>query len=97
MFDTNRIEKAILAMSPHIAKLAPDAQATLSAQLNLSFDEHFAFQNAKSIAQCDGRLTLDEAMTIYTLLGGVESVFNKRPLATKVVLTKVMAELLKPA
>lgn len=37
---------------------------------NLSHMEWFAFQNAQAAAHASGKLTTDEAMTIYTALGG---------------------------
>ena len=36
----------------------------------LGFDEWFAFQQKQAEAHASGRLTTDEAMTIYTALGG---------------------------
>lgn len=64
---------------------------------NLDMDtfEYVRFQELKSIASQDGRLSLDEAQTIYAMIGNCPSTFNELPVAAKVVLTQVFAVLLK--
>lgn len=62
--------------------------------LDLSTEEHAIFQNQKSLAQQSGVLTLDEANTVYQLLGGTNTVFNKQPVHVKYVLTKLLSELI---
>jgi len=60
--------------------------------------EFVAFQNIKSRAQLRGILTLDEAMTVYAALGegwGSNGGWAaSTDLATKVVITQLMGELL---
>ena len=73
----------------------PEKLATLSETLNLTVEEHSHFQNLKSIAQMDERLTVDEAMTVYRLLGNTHTVFNKRTVAAKIVLMVLFRDLAK--
>jgi hypothetical protein len=72
-----------------------DAQvAALHKKLDIGFDEHFLYQEVKSLAQLHGKLTHDEAVTVYAYLGGDASVFNGQGIGVKVVLTKVFKELM---
>lgn len=65
----------------------------------LSFEEFVGFQNAQSQAYARGVLNTDEAQTVYRLLGG-EVYHGDWPvgtsLAQKLVITKLMGELLLP-
>ena len=54
----------------------------------------YAFQEVKSFAFAMGFLSLDEATTIYAVLGNGPEHFNRQPLATRFVLTTTFAELL---
>jgi len=59
--------------------------------------EHFAFQEAQARAHASGRLTTDEAQIIYMALGATGSAggwAKGTDLATKVIVTEVIAELL---
>jgi len=73
---------------------AEQVEATRKA-LDMEADEFVKFQELKSIACLQGKLTTDEGQTIYALLGNTPSVFNRRDAATKIVLTKIFEELLK--
>jgi len=65
----------------------------LSRKLDLSMDDFVAVQEAKSLAVASGKLTPDEGQTVYGYLGNSPSVFNARPLAVKVAITKLITEL----
>lgn len=59
--------------------------------------EHFAFQEAQARAHASGRLTTDEAQIIYMALGTGSSRNGwsaRTDLATKLIVTEVMTELL---
>jgi hypothetical protein len=64
----------------------------------LSFQEFIAFQNAQARAHASGKLSADEAMTVYRALGG-EVYKGDWPdgttLAAKVTLTQLMSELIR--
>ena len=93
--NVNRIALALTRVKDQIessGKTTEDLEA-LSKSLDLRHDEHARFQTLKS--QVMGQiLTLEEATTLYSLLGGAPSVFNDQPIHVKVVLTKTFAELL---
>lgn len=70
----------------------------LDAELAVSFEEHFAFQNAQARAHAAGILTPEEASVIYRALGEVGSTANGgwakgTDLALKVTVTTVMGQL----
>ena len=104
----NRITSAIARTEKQIvaANLTDDAAKRLSCNLDLSFEEHFKYQQMKSEMFANGGggseenrhstspLNLEESQLLYEYLGGTASVFNKRPLVVKVVLTKLFSELL---
>jgi hypothetical protein len=97
----NRVEAGIAKFNEVIkAKLASGeiTQSKLdemNQSLDMDFDEYCKFQNAKSIASMDGRLSLEEAQTVYRYLGEMPSTFNGQTLAVKYVLTEVWGTLLK--
>ena len=87
-----RANKAIAAKA-----LPADKLTSMSTSLNMDVAEYCRFQQAKSIASCNGKLSLEEAQTVYGFLGNTPEYFNAQPLAVKWVLTEVFASLLKPA
>jgi hypothetical protein len=93
----NRVQTAIDGIDAAIKakKVSPENLAELDKSLNISLGEYVAFQNAQSQAHAGGILTLDEAQAVYGILGTGPDTFNSRPLATKMAITKLMAELLK--
>ena len=68
---------------------------TLNKSLDLEMREYVMFQEEKSLASMDGRLTLEEAQSVYRYLGECPSTFNEQPFAVKYVLTEVWGSLLK--
>lgn len=97
----NRITAAIARKTAEIAARiesgkTTQAQADTTAKaLDLDLGEYVKFQELKSLAVANEKLTLDEGQTIYALLGNTPSVFNKQPIAVKAVLTGLFGELLK--
>lgn len=74
--------------------LPPEKLAELHKGLDMPVDEYCHFQTLKSAA-VGTKLTLDEAQTIYDLLGNTPEHFNRQPLEIKYALTKVFSELIK--
>jgi hypothetical protein len=69
----------------------------LHEDLAISMAEFVAYQNAQTRAHVEGRITTEEASTLYMALGGetYHGDWPKRtPLATKIVVTQVMHELI---
>lgn len=91
----NRIQSAISVCEIKVKQLAAEKVVNLGKQLDIQFDEFVKFQELKSVASIDGTLTLDEAQTVYGYLGNTPEHFNRQPVAVKVVLTQLLAELLK--
>ena len=65
----------------------------------VSFGDHFQFQETQARAHASGKLTLDEAQTVYMALGEVMSTKNGGwkdhvDLALKVAITQMVAEIL---
>lgn len=87
------IERAKTAIAAK--NLPAEKLAEISSKMNMELGEYCRFQELKSIAVCNGKLTLDEAQTIYGFLGNTPEHFNGQPLAVKWTLTQVFASLLK--
>jgi len=98
----NRVTQAIEKMRKQVTDRITSGKTTQKQVdvthklLDMSFDEYAIFQNHKSAAAISGKLTLDEAQTIYAVLGEAgPDRFNRSDVATKSVLTQVFAELIK--
>ena len=91
------IAKAKEAIAARLASGAIDQKTLdkLGEELDMDMSMYCDFQNRKSLASMDGRLSLEEAQTIYALIGNTPSQFNELPTPTKIVLTQVYATLLK--
>ena len=75
------------------------ALEALDKTMALAFDEHFAFQNAQARAHAMGRLTTEEATTVYAALGETVSTTNGGwsahvGLPLKLTITQLMGELI---
>lgn len=99
---TNRIVTAIDRMKAQIedriAKgiVTADKVEETRKALDIQWDEYTAFQNLKSIASISGKLSLDEAMTVYNYLGEAgPDHFNGQPVEVKATLTQLLQELLR--
>jgi|19_taG_2_1085344.scaffolds.fasta_scaffold12624_6 hypothetical protein len=80
----NRVEKGMVSQ-----KELDDA----SVKMDLSSEELTVFKNTNSLAAANGNLNHEESMTVYAFLSeGLD--INKRSLATKLTLTKLMADLM---
>jgi len=92
----NRILTAVNSTADVIANsgLSQSKLDNLNSTMDIEMFELVRWQEAKSIAVAEGVLTTEEGVYIYHQLGGTPSVFNGRPLAVKVAITKTMGELL---
>ena len=96
----NKVEVSIEAAQSNIeATIAngentPESLAELSKKLDMDFEEHARFQTLKTLAVMEGSLDVDSAQTVYVLLGNTVDTFNKRCIATKIVLTFLFKNLL---
>lgn len=98
----NRLTAHIDSLRPRIDALTPEARAKLNADMDVEAFEHFAYQEQQARAHVSGKLTADEAMVVYRALGEVGSSANggwaaDTDLATKVSVTLLMGELVRPA
>lgn len=66
----------------------------LSERLDVSPEEHCAWQEVKSLAVASGKISLEVASDLFEIIGGTPATFNKRSLAQKIVVTRIMAVLL---
>jgi len=94
----NRIEAAVALVEERLATLPTDKLESLKKTTALSCDEFFVYQQTQSVAFAGNRLTTAEALIVYTSLGG-EHFEGDWPegtsLALRIVITKLMAELLR--
>lgn len=84
--EKNRLEMGIITQEQVDA---------LNKSLDMEMSEYVKFQELKSLASVDGTLTLDEAQTIYMLLGNTPDQFNRQSVGAKAALTQIFSELLK--
>lgn len=96
---SNRVEQAIARMQGKIAALDEEKVLKLEENCKINFQEHFAYQQAQAQAHAGGKLSTGEAQILYQSLGEVWFEGNGgwkkgTPLATKVVVTQVVGELM---
>jgi hypothetical protein len=94
---TTAIEKTKLRLQQRLesGETTPERAVELHRNLDMEPGEYCRFQELKSHAQLEGTLTLDEAQTIYSLLGNTPENFNAQPVEVKSVLTMIFGELLE--
>ena len=92
----NRITNAVARMETQIAgkNLPAETLAKSHKSLDMDLEEYCKFQEMKSVAFLESKLTLDEAQSVYAMLGNTPEQFNSQSLAVKAVLTKLFSELL---
>lgn len=96
----NRVLAAIERQRVNIAKRISDGIVTAEKveetrkSLDMELMEYCKFQEIKSLAVAEGKLTLEEGMTIYQFLGESPDTFNNQTVEVKAVLTQMFSELL---
>ena len=93
---TVAIEKAKARIQRRLAEgiITTDKVNELDRNLDMEVGEFCRFQELKSLAMLEGKLTQDEAQSVYALLGNTPEHFNGQPVAVKSVLTQIFGELL---
>ena len=98
----NRVTAAIARCEARIQAMGGIAKDgsrldDLHAKNRLALDEFVAYQNTQALAHATGKISSDEAATVYGALGG-ESYHGDWPkgtsLAVKMVVTQLMGDLL---
>ena len=98
---SNRIIEAINKAKVELAKRLQSGIITQAiidqarSDLDMTFSEYCIFQERKSLAVVTGKLSLEEAQTIYGMIGEDPNTYNALPLANKIVLNQVFSHLLK--
>lgn len=77
----------------------PDKLRAFEREMDISFQEHVAYQNAQARAHASGTISPAEAMLVYRALGEVPGDGNGgwatgTPLALKVTVTNLMGQLI---
>lgn len=96
---TAAIQRAKARLEQRLAsgETTPEQVKDLQKRLDMNVGEYCRFQELKSLAYMNGRLSLDEAQTIYGFLGETTEHFNGQPVEVKSVLTMIFGELLERA
>lgn len=91
----NRIADRLPDLQERIDRLDPDARAEFERELDCTPAEVYAYQTAKSRAFAQGRISQDEALTIYNALGRESGGgwAEGTSLALKVAVTMAVSEL----
>lgn len=96
--DPNRIEAAIARLNEKLKTIPEDKKKSLEETLKTSFLDLCEYQKLQSTAFACGKLTLEEAQTLYRIYGGEApspEKWDKLSLAAKVVGTSTAGELAK--
>ncbi len=93
----NRIAAAVALLGPRVEALDSEKRAIVDKAARFDFEMWTVAQDHKSLAQADGRLSYDEAVTIYGILGSGPDEFNRAGLAERMVVTQLLGELMKRA
>ncbi len=91
----NRIHNAINRAAKLLENEDKAKLADLSKKLDMTVQEHTRSQELKSLAQAEGKLTWEEANTVFNILGGTVDHFNSQSLASKFTITNLVRELLQ--
>jgi len=100
MFEpANRVLVAIAAAEKIIQDrgLSPARAKAASRALDISLEELQLFQEKKQWAKDRGLITLEEAQTIFALLGYSPETFNAQSIGAKLTITKLMTDWTSPA
>ncbi len=92
---SNRILRAFETAKAAVDKMDEKTRKLADEKTVLEFDEYCRFQDLKSEAQASERITFEEASSLYAVLGGTHTHFNKQPLHLRMVGLLVFQELLK--
>jgi hypothetical protein len=96
----NRITTMVSKVQDLLDRTSEERRAAVESRLALQFDEHFVMQQNQAEACASGLLTTEEALIVYGALGKTFSRDDNggwaagTGLATKVVVTQLMSELL---
>jgi len=95
----NRMLDAIKRVEEQLKEVPDDRKIALGKKLSdITFEELVTYQNIQSTSHACGVITLDEAQTLYELLGKevpTPEKFGSLPLAEKIVVTQMIGELAK--
>ncbi len=94
----NRIETAIARINEKLKTAPEEKKRSLVQTLKTGMDDLFEYQKLQSTAFACGKLTLEEANTLYQLYGGEfpsPGRWDKLSLAEKIVGTSTAVELAK--
>lgn len=95
----NRIAEAIERIKPKVEALDTEARERMEETSQLVGTDHFDYQQVQAQAHAAGKITTAEAQIIYMALGEYQSPDNDgwtedTDLATKIVVTQIIGELL---
>lgn len=94
----NRIEAGIARINEKLKKVEPLEQKKLSETLKTDWKDLVEYQKLQSTAFACGKLTLEEAQTLYQIYGGEvpsPEKWDKLSLAEKVIGTQTAEELIR--
>lgn len=98
MDDPNRIAASLARINEKLTTISEDKKSSLEQTLKTSLIDLIEYQKLQSTAFACGKLTLEEATSLYQLYGGEvpsPEKWDKLSLAEKIVGTQTAAELTK--
>ncbi len=99
MVGIDKWNRMLAKVTERVDVLAPDAKETLNGGMDISWEEHYAYQNQQTQAHARGLISAEVAQAVYSSLGEAYSEnnggwANTTNLATKCLVTQLMSELL---
>ena len=96
------LHHAIPIVAAELAKLPAEQLERIEDTCSITFEDHFSFQTAQSLAFADQRISQDDALTIYGALGEQGDSSNGgwasgTDLATKVLVLAKLKAILETA
>ena len=92
--EINRIERSLEETRAQMTAQPVSELSKLYEELDMDILEFCNCQELKSLAQAQGWITYEEAMTIYQILGETVEHYNHQPLPEKIVVTRIHHQLL---
>ncbi len=93
----NRVTDAIARMDRKVAELPDDKRDSLRKNLETDFADLCHYQDLQARAHAMGRITTEEALTLYRAFGGEAPSpehWSRNSLATQIIATQLIGELL---
>lgn len=89
----NRVQACITIIEANTKNLDKKAYKIANQGATLDFKDHFTLQDAQALLRAEEKISLEEAITLYEILGHTAGQFNKQPLAKRIAVLAFFAHI----